>query len=446
MQTGRIVVPQGATQQVLTAVVARQLARRSISASGISPWRKTARAPQIAPKGKWRKWLFLGGRGAGKTRSGAEWCHEQVRNGARLGAAVAPTAADARDVMVEGPAGLMVTCPLDLQPIMYEPSKRKVTYASGAEVHLYSAEKPRQLRGPAHDFAWADELCHWKYPQDTWDNLTLGLRMPPDPRVVISTTPRPIKLLKTIMSSKTTKTTTSTTYDNIANLAPMFIEEIAEMYEGTRLGRQELHAEILDDIPGALWNHALLDDLRIDRGVSHPDFKFPDMQRIVVSVDPAGSVTETSAETGIVVAGMADCSCLGTPEQHGFVLADRTIKGSPKAWGTRAVVAYYEFEADCIVAEINNGGDLVEANIRAIDPLVPVKKVWASRGKYKRAEPVAALYEQGRAHHVGLFAALEDQMCSMMPEGNIDLVDRADAVVWAFTELMLKPLRLWGAA
>lgn len=446
MQTGRIIVPQGATDQILTAIVARGLARKTISISGESPWRKTARAPQLAPKGKWHKWLFLGGRGAGKTRSGAEWCHEQVRNGRRNGAAVAPTAADARDVMVEGPAGLLATCPLDLQPILYEPSKRKVTYANGAEIHLYSAEKPRQLRGPQHDFLWADELCHWKYPQDTWDNAMFGLRLPPDPRAMISTTPLPIKLLKRILNMGTTRKTISTTYENIKNLAPAFAEEILAQYEGTRLGRQELHAEILDDLPGALWNHAMIDELRIDKGVSDPVFSLPDMIRIVVAVDPAMTHTETSAETGIIVAGIGPCACFGEEQIHGFVLADRTVRGSPKTWGTRVAVAYGEYGADKVVAEVNNGGDLVEANIRAIDQLVPVKKVHASRGKYIRAEPVSALYEQGKIHHVGLFPELEDQMCSMLPEGSLDLMDRADAVVWAFTELMIKPQRKWGAA
>jgi phage terminase large subunit-like protein len=446
MTTSRIIVPQGAEQQILAAVVARGLARKSISASGETSWRKYARKPQLAPDGEWFKWLFLGGRGAGKTRSGAEWCHEQVRNGRRLGAAVAPTAADARDVMVEGPAGLMATCPLDLQPIMYEPSKRKITYANGAEIHFYSAEKPRQLRGPQHDFAWADELCYWKYPQDTWDNLMFGLRLQPDPRVMISTTPRPLKLLKKILKSKSTKHTISTTYDNLENLAPAFAEEVIEEYEGTRLGRQELHAEILDDIPGALWNHVMLDELRIDKGVSESGFKLPDMKRIVVAVDPAMSKTENSAETGIIVAGIGPCTCFGDEQMHGFVLADRTIRGSPKEWGMRVAVAYAEFDADLVVAETNNGGDLVEANIRAVDQLIPVKQVHASRGKYKRAEPVAALDEQGRIHHVGLFPELEDQMCMMLPEGSPDLVDRADARVWAFTELMLKQQRKWGAA
>lgn len=446
MSTGRIIVPQGAANQILTAVVARGLARKSISESGETPWRKSARKPQLAPKGKWNKWLYLGGRGTGKTRSGAEWCHEKVRSGRRLGAAVAPTAADARDVMVEGPAGLLATCPLDLQPILYEPSKRKVTYANGAEIHHYSAEKPNQLRGPQHDFTWGDELCYWKYVQDTYDNLILANRLPPDPQLMISTTPRPLKLLKKIMGMETTKITTSSTFDNIKNLATAFIEEITAQYEGTRLGRQELYAEILDDIIGALWNHAMLDELRIDKGVSDPRFNLPDMQRIVVSVDPAVSKTETSAETGIIVAGIGPCMCFGSPEMHGFVLADRTVRGSPKEWGTRVAVAVAEFDADLVVAEVNNGGDLVEANLRAIDPLIPFKAVHASRGKYKRAEPVAALDEQGRIHHVGLYPELEDQMCMMLPEGSPDLVDRADARVWAFTELMLKPQRKWGAA
>ena len=355
METSRIVVHPGAAQQILTAVVARGLARKKISTSGKSPWRKAARAPQLAPKGKWHKWLFLGGRGAGKTRSGAEWCHEQVRKGRRRGAAVAPTAADARDVLVEGPSGLLVTCPMDLQPIIYEPSKRKVTYANGAEIHLYSAETPRQLRGPEHDFAWADELCHWKYPKDTWDNLMFSLRMPPDPQVMISTTPLPIKLLKGIIASKTTRKTISSTYDNIKNLAPAFAEEILAEYEGTRLGRQELHAEILDDLPGALWNHAMIDELRIDKGVSDPTFSLPDMIRIVVAVDPAVSDTETSAETGIIVAGIGPCTCLGEEQIHGFVFADRSKRASPKGWGTRVAVAYGEYDGDCVVAEVNNG-------------------------------------------------------------------------------------------
>lgn len=446
MQTGRILVPQGAVQDVVSAVIARGLARKAINVSGETPWRKLARLAQVAPIGKWLKWLFLGGRGSGKTRSGAEWCHEQVRQGKRRGVAVSPTSADARDVLAEGPAGLLATCPLDLQPILYEPSKRKITYVNGAEIHLYSAEEPARLRGPQHDFAWADELCHWKYPQETWDNLMFGLRLPPDPRVMISTTPLPIKLLKKIMESQTTRTTISSTYDNIDNLAPAFAEEILTEYEGTRLGRQELHAEILDDLPGALWNHAMIDELRIDKGISNSNFKIPDMQRIVVAVDPAVSNTNTSAETGIIVAGIAPCMCLGGPEIHGFVLADRSLRASPEGWGTRVAVGFAEFEADLVVGEVNNGGDLVESNLRAIDPLIPFKKVHASRGKYKRAEPIAALDEQGRIHHVGMFPELEDQLCSMLPEGSEDLMDRADARVWAFTELMLKIKQHWGAA
>lgn len=373
----------------------------------------------------------MAGRGFGKTRTGAEWARLRVESGkyGRL-ALVAPTAADARDVMVEGESGILAISPPHNRPL-YEPSKRRLTWNNGTIATTYSADEPDRLRGPQHDAAWCDEIATWKYP-DAWDMLMFGLRLGPDPRSVATTTPRPVRLVRDLIAHPTTAITRGSTYDNAINLAPAFLDQIVAKYEGTRLGRQELEGALLDDVPGALWERGQIDKLRRPRPA--------DLARIVVAIDPAMTSGEDADETGIVVAGTGNCDCAGKPERHGFVLADLTTRDTPDGWARRAVGAYHEQRADRIVAEVNNGGEMVQHTIRTVDPRVSYKAVHASRGKRVRAEPVAALYEQGKVHHVrGVrLADLEDQMCNFVPDDYGSSPDRVDALVWAITELMIE--------
>jgi len=383
-------------------------------------WWFWARPVQLPPEGDWRVWLYLGGRGAGKTRSGAEYVREQVESGqVRRPGLIAPTASDARDVMVEGDSGFLHICPPDNMP-EYEPSKRRLTWPNGARATLYSADEPKRLRGPQHDLIWADEVAHWRYPE-TWDMALLGLRIGADPRAIVTTTPKPVPLIKELKRDPNTVTTRSTTYENLPNLAPAFADEIIGRYEGTRLGRQELLAEILDDNPDALWSRSDIEESRV--------IKAPDLVRIVVGVDPQARNEPTSAETGIVVAGR-------DAHGHGYILDDLSIKATPEKWAQRAVTGYYRHNADRIIGEINNGGDMVEFTIRTVDRNISYKGVHASRGKQIRAEPISSLYEQGKVHHVGMFPELEDQLCEWVPGDKSP--DRLDALVWALTELMFK--------
>lgn len=383
-------------------------------------WQAWARKEQLAPGGDWLTWLILSGRGWGKTRTGAEWVIGRARKNPRWRIAlVARTAADVRDTMVEGESGILACSPPGFFP-EYEPSKRRLTWPNGAMATTFTAEEPDALRGPQHHDAWADELASWKYLEDTWDNLQFGLRLGERPRVLVTTTPRPVKVLRELMADPTTHITRGSTYDNAANLAATQLAKYRKKYEGTRLGRQELHGEVLDDVPGALWLRGSLDDLRVKQA--------PEMVRVVIGIDPAVTSGEESDDTGIVAAGKG-------VDGHFYVLADRTCHLSPDAWARRALVAYDEFEADRIVPEVNNGGDLVEHTIRTVRKSAPVKAVRASRGKRVRAEPIAALYEQGKVHHVGSLAELEDQMCTFLPEGGEGSPDRVDALVWALTDL-----------
>ncbi len=408
---------------------------RSLSAAEtidlLHAWRGFwARPEQLAPSGdEWSLWFILAGRGWGKTRTGAEWCNEEVwHHGARRIALVARTAADCRDVMVDGESGILA-CSHPARRPHYEPSKRRVTWPNGAIATMYSAEEPDALRGPQHDLAWADELAAWQYDVPTWDNLEFGLRLGARPRALVTTTPRPTPLVRRLIVAEGTKTVRGSTYDNRANLPAAFLARIREKYEGTRLGRQELYAEVLDDNPNALWKRERIDELRVR---THPPLK-----RIIVGVDPAVSANANSCETGIVVAGLGN-------DNHGYVLADCSLSDTPAKWGAAVVTAYALHQANLVVGEVNNGGDLVEANVqtaaRDAKPkavVLPFKSVRASRGKQTRAEPIAALYEQGRIHHVGAFPKLEDELCDWDPAGNSPSPDRLDALVWALTELML---------
>lgn len=376
--------------------------------------------------------MILAGRGFGKTRAGAEWVREKAKEGCERIALVAATAADARDVMVQGESGIIAVSWEHDRDIngdhmgipVYEPSKRRIIWANGAQAVLYSAEEPDRLRGPQHDAAWADEVCAWQYARDTWDMLQFGLRLGIVPQCCVTTTPKPMALLRDIMRDEGTVISGGSTYDNAANLAKPFMRSITKKYEGTRLGRQELHAEILDDMQGALWQREWFDTARRKPGT------IVDLVRVVVAIDPTGS--RGGDATGIVVVGLG-------VDGRAYVLADYSCNLSPSGWGKRAVEAYRRFEADRIVAEVNFGGEMVEATIHTIDPSVPYKAVHASRGKVVRAEPVAALYEQGRVSHVGNLDELEDQCCLMSGNGfeGEGSPDRVDALVWAITELML---------
>lgn len=373
--------------------------------------------------GDWLTWLILAGRGYGKTRTGAEAVREQVETSkAKRVALVGRTAADVRDVMVEGESGLLAISPPYFRP-QYYPSKRRVVWPNGAIATCYSGDKPDVLRGPQHDFAWVDELAAFRYADDTWSNLGLGLRLGEYPRTVVTTTPRPIKIIRDLVKDGTCIVTPGTTYENIANLSAQF-QHIIKRYEGTTLGRQELLAELLEDIPGALWSHKVIDSLRVRYT--------PDLTRIVVAIDPATTSNKDSNDTGIIVCGRG-------ADQHGYVLDDLTMHDTPNKWAKRAVDALKGHKADRIVAEVNNGGDLVKTVIHTIDKNAPFKTVHASRSKRTRAEPIAALYEQGRIHHVGTFAMLEDEMCTWLPLSGDDSPDRMDALVWGMTELMLSP-------
>lgn len=387
-----------------------------------------ARPSQLPPPGDWRYWLLQAGRGFGKTRVGAEtvreWGLQKLPAPIHL---IGPTAGDVRDVMVEGPSGILSCYPAGQAPL-YEPSKRRIIWANGNVARLYSADEPERLRGPQCCRFWADELAAWRFIDDAWDNLSFGFRIGDNLRGVITTTPKPIDLLRSLISNPACVVTRGSTYDNRANLAPGFFTDIITKYEGTRLGRQELNAELLEDLPGALWRQQMIDALRI----KYVDVRWDLIIRIVVAIDPAVTAAEDSDETGIVVCGL-------TISGHVIVLDDLSCKESPLGWARVAVGAYNTRRADLIVGEVNNGGDLVGANIHAVAPHVNFRSVRATRGKTVRAEPVAALYEQGRVHHVGFFAEMEKQMCEYVPGVSKKSPDRMDALVWAITELVVDP-------
>jgi predicted phage terminase large subunit-like protein len=393
-------------------------------------WASKARPNQLPPPGNWTVWLLLAGRGFGKTRAGSEEVLRRVAQGtAKRIAIVGATAADVRDISVEGASGIMSCAPEWNRPV-YESSKRRLTWPNGAIATLFSGEEPERARGPEHDFLWADELAAYRYPDELWAQLMLGLRIGKHPQCVITTTPKPTRLIKSLVAREggDVVITRGSTYDNRENLAAAFFDTIAARYEGTRLGRQELNAELLEDTPGALWQLAWVDRDRVEHA--------PELSRIVVALDPAVSTTEGSDETGLVVAALGK-------DGHAYVLDDLSGKFPPHEWAARAIEAYRKHKADRIVAEVNQGGQMVEATLRTIDPAVAYKGVHASRGKTTRAEPVSALYEQRRIHHVGSFPELEDQLCSFTSDFDRASAgfspDRLDALVWGLTELMLGP-------
>ena len=386
-------------------------------------WSVWARDKQLPPDGPWRVWLVLAGRGFGKTRTGAEWVRAGVEAG-RLGriALVGETAADVRDVMVEGESGLLAASPPWSRP-RYAPSRRMLSWPGGAVAHAFSADDPEQLRGPQFDGAWADEIGKWRYPE-AWDNLMLGLRLGGDPRCVATTTPRPRAWLARLAADPGTVVTSGATSENAANLAPAFLDRVLATYGGTRLARQELQGEMLRDTPGALWRRTDFDRRRLAPAA------VPPLHRAVVAIDPAMTAGPGADETGIVAAGI---DAAGT----GHVLEDLSGRLSPAAWARRAIDCYRRLGADALVAETNQGGDLVAQTLATVDPAVPVRAVRASRGKRSRAEPVAALYEQGRVRHAGAFPDLEDQMCAWTGAPGKASPDRLDALVWALSDLML---------
>lgn len=394
---------------------------------GMFDWNAFARPNQLPPEGDWLTWLVLAGRGFGKTRCGAEWVRAEVtaKRGRRF-ALIAETQKDLEEVMVFGDSGILSVFPPDQKPKITKKPIR-IEFHTGAVAYGYNATEPDQLRGPQFDRAWGDELAKWRYAKETFDQLQFGLRLGNSPRQIFTTTPRPIPVLKEILAASTTVITRGITTDNRENLAASFIKTIIDKYAGTRLGRQELSAEILDDVPDALWTRAAL-----DRDRRRPE-EIPPLKRIVVAIDPAAKKNETpdeGAATGIVVAGVGE-------DNRGYVLDDATCRESPNGWARMAVACFDRYQGDCIVGEINNGGDMVASTVRAVRPQVPFREVHASRGKWVRAEPIAALYEQGRISHVGTFAQLEDEMVNFGPNGMVGGMspDRVDALVWALTEL-----------
>jgi phage terminase large subunit-like protein len=392
---------------------------KSPAATARLKWLASARPSQVTPSGDWRIWLVLAGRGFGKTRLGAEdiaWY--AASNPGHQIAVVAPTFQDVRGTCFEGVSGLLACIP-EPEIAEYNKSLLQITLTNGSLIRGFSADTPNRLRGPQFHRAWCDELAAWQY-SDAWDQLMFGLRLGDDPRVIVTTTPRPTPLVRGIAKDQRTRITKGSTFDNAENLAPSALDALKERYEGTRLGRQELYAEILEDVEGALWTREM---------IRHPKGEIPDMQRVVVGVDPSGG----GDEIGIVAAGK------GIDGQF-YILEDATCSLSPSGWARRVGEVYDRHMADKIIAERNFGGDMVESIIKTARPNLPVKMVTASRGKSVRAEPIAALYEQGKVWHVKNLDRLEDQMMQFTLSGYVGegSPDRVDALVWALTSLALQ--------
>ena len=397
---------------------------------------------QLPPEGAWKSWVIMGGRGAGKTRAGAEWVRAQVEGArpldpgrARRVALLGETVDQVREVMVFGESGIVACSPPDRRPV-WEATRKRLVWPNGAVAEVYSAFSPDSLRGPQFDAAWADELAKWPKAEEAWDMLQFALRLGEHPQQVVTTTPQNIPVLKAILKNPSTVLTQAPTEANRAYLAASFLEEVRARYSGTRLGRQELDGVLLEDVEGALWSTAALEAGRVEAPGK--------MSRIVVAVDPPVTGHKGSDECGIVVVGAAT---EGPPsEWRAWVLEDASVSAaSPDAWARAAVAAMERHGADRLVAEVNQGGQLVESVVRQVDPTVAYRAVHASRGKVARAEPVAALYEQGRVHHLRGLGALEDQMCRMTARGydGKGSPDRVDALVWALTELIVEPAAKW---
>lgn len=419
-------------------------------------WKFWARPEQTEPEGLWNVWFINAGRGFGKTRAGVEWVREQVKKGKKRGAAIAATNSDIERVMVKGESGFLACCPrvdrLDNGKFVgrpeWSPTKRTLSwfesdssgtflknkdgsYRKVATVECYSAEEPERLRGPQFEFAWGDELAAWNKDQDTWDMLQFCLRLGKHPRVCVTTTPKSTVLVRKLLRDPKTYVTTGSTFDNAANLASTYLEAVREQYEGTRLGRQELYAEVLQENEGALWTADLIDSCQVSRD------EVPPLIRVVVAVDPAVSSNVESDNTGIMVAGICE-------QGKAYVLGDYTLKASPETWANRVVSLYGSFECSRIVYESNQGKDLIPSLFKTINPNLPLKGVHASTAKIARAEPVSALYEQGKVFHVrnpsnaeASLTELETQMTTYEPLGKHKSPDRYDALVWALTDLML---------
>jgi phage terminase large subunit-like protein len=422
----------GKLDELFEGLSARELARL------LDDWEFVARKdqwpPAFAENGlPWRVWLILGGRGAGKTRAGAEWVKGLalgrpqfcMRPVARI-ALVGETAADVRDVMIEGVSGLLAVHGKRDRP-RWESSRRRLLWDTGAVAQAFSAEDPESLRGPQFHAAWCDELAKWRYARETWDMLQFGLRLGDWPRQLVTTTPRPTPLLKELIAHRATALTRALTRENAANLAPSFLESVVAQYAGTRLGRQELDGEMIEQRKDALWTRDMLEACRI--------MAPPPLARIVVAVDPPASSGKRADNCGIVAAGTRDDGSV-------YVLADATLGAArPAQWARAAIALYHKLSADALVAAVNQGGELVRAVLNEADPAAPVTMARATRGKYLRAAPVAQLYEQGRVKHVGAFPALEDEMCDFGLDGLScgRSPDRLDALVWAISALALTP-------
>ena len=423
---------KGRLAEALGGISARELARL------LDDWEFCARKDQWPPRlaaneKPWRVWMILGGRGAGKTRAGAEWV-----KGLALGrpqfalrpmpriALVGESAADVRDVMIDGVSGILAVHERRERP-RWEATRKRLVWDNGVVAQAFSAEDPESLRGPQFSAAWCDELAKWRYARETWDMLQFGLRIGDWPRQLVTTTPRPIALLKDLLADPTVALTRALTRENAANLAPAFLQSIVTHYAGTRLGRQELDGEMVEERQDALWTRDMIEGLRIAQA--------PPLQRIVVAVDPPASATKRADHCGIVAAG-ADSAGVA------YVLGDATLGAArPAQWARAAIALYHRLDADALVAEVNQGGDMVRAVLNEADASAPVTMVRATRGKYLRAAPVAQLYEQGRVKHVGGFSALEDEMCDFRANGLSSgrSPDRLDALVWAITALALTP-------
>lgn len=395
-------------------------------------WHSMARPEQLPPNDpNWSQWIFMGGRGTGKTRAASEMVREWGKIPTARIALVGPTAADVRDTMVEGISGILTVCPPNERP-EYVTTKRKLVFPSGGIAYLYSSQEPERLRGPNHSHAWGDEISYWKHSENTLDMLRFTLRMGKNPQVLFTMTPKPTNLIKSLIAPEENHyITTSSTMANKANLSPQFLKDIFKRYDGTRIGRQELYAELLEDVEGAIVTHQHISDARIEIE-EDINLILDKLVRIEVAVDPAVTNHKKSDHTGIIVAGKDE-------EGEVYILRDLSMKGSPEQWATVAINAAKEFNADRIIAETNNGGDLVISTLRAVDRSIRIDKVTASRGKHIRFAPVGALYEQGKVHHVGRYPLLEEQLCLFSLDGyeGGDSPDRADALVWAVTSLVL---------